>query len=418
MQTQQEWAWLRSLAAQLAGSGDADDLVQDTWFAAEAAVARPRARASWLKAILRNNARMSWRGAARREARERQAAMPEASAIEARAHAAVVVGVLREIVADLPEAQRQLVELRAAGLSAGEVGRVLGIPEATARTRTHRVIKKLRAELDARFGERNRWLQWGVFMSTTKVLSAVAVAGALLALGLTQLKGDPDPPSPPPRAAAPVEFSEADRISVAAKLEQIRRARRTRRQRQGLPFPGPKEPEAEACDRGCIGVLGMQIALAHAVSGCRDDLPADAQGRTRFVAHVVSEPGVGAAVDEVEVLEDSVGDAAFVECIAQSAPMAELSAASEPVSDRFVFRYSVGTPSNPAPEFLSAHPDLAAGHPELEAIVTKDPTEPLTTEQATAFARFIADDASAQETFATWVEEQGIDLAMVAVNED
>lgn len=153
----QELPWLRGVAAALAGHSNADDLVQDTWLAAARSVAPPRSRLPWLRRILRNNLRMSWRSSERRRAREQAAhVVLEAPDVEAQAHAAEVLGQLRRHVAGLCEDQQRLLELRAAGLSASEVGRLLGIPEATARTRTHRVVKRLRAAMDEHYGDRER----------------------------------------------------------------------------------------------------------------------------------------------------------------------------------------------------------------------------------------------------------------------
>jgi DNA-directed RNA polymerase specialized sigma24 family protein len=62
---------LRSLAQRLArNTAEADDLVQETWLAAEqTSTAQPRSRRAWLHGVLRNRGRMLRRGEARRRRR-------------------------------------------------------------------------------------------------------------------------------------------------------------------------------------------------------------------------------------------------------------------------------------------------------------------------------------------------------------
>ena len=76
-----ELGWLRDLAQQLAGQGEADDLVQDVAVAALAAppgpFARPRA---WLATVLRNIAASSARKRRARSQHEAAAARADATA--------------------------------------------------------------------------------------------------------------------------------------------------------------------------------------------------------------------------------------------------------------------------------------------------------------------------------------------------
>ena len=176
------------------------------------------------------------------------------------------------------------------------------------------------------------------------------------------------------------------------------------------------EPDAvvdEKCNDGCIGTLSMQLALAEAISGCRDDLPPTARGKTKFRAHVIAEPDIGAVIDGVELLENTVG-ADFGECIVQSALLAELAEPERPIADDLVFRYTVGEPTSPASEFIAAYPDLVLASPELAALVSRAPGT-MTDEEMTAFARWIDQDPAAQAAFGKWAAEEGLDLANVRI---
>jgi Sigma-70, region 4 len=66
--------------------------------------------------------------------------------------------VLAELVAALPEAERQVVYLRYfEGCDSPEIARRLGCPEGTVRWRIKVAIQRLRTQLDDRFGERRHW---------------------------------------------------------------------------------------------------------------------------------------------------------------------------------------------------------------------------------------------------------------------
>lgn len=76
---------------------------------------------------------------------------PEESALETdRAHQ------LQRLLQGLPEEHRQLIELRAAGLTAAEIGRVLGKSETAVRQAQSRLIRSLRQQCSPSDGAMNR----------------------------------------------------------------------------------------------------------------------------------------------------------------------------------------------------------------------------------------------------------------------
>lgn len=114
---------------------DADDLVQDVLLAALEA---GREDPAWLEGVLRNQAAMTARGAARRRRREAAVAEPHRPAEEA-AFASVPAELLRR----LPPAARRVAVLALHGLDAGEIRWILGIADTAFRQRLSRIRKTL-----------------------------------------------------------------------------------------------------------------------------------------------------------------------------------------------------------------------------------------------------------------------------------
>jgi len=175
-------AWLRALAGALVNdAARADDLVQDTWFAAlRSPPGRGVAPRQWLARVARNlasNARRSERRRGEHEARaagEREDSSPEALAQEAEAQR-----VLAEAVARLAEPLRSVVVLRYfRGLDSRAIARELGVPDGTVRWRLKQALAELRAELDRRFeGRREAWS--ALLAPFARVEGAVASAAGL-----------------------------------------------------------------------------------------------------------------------------------------------------------------------------------------------------------------------------------------------
>lgn len=174
--------------------------------------------------------------------------------------------------------------------------------------------------------------------------------------------------------------------------------------------PVADEPEGGATEGS--SVLELQLHLASAIAGCDALLPASAQGTTRFAAHVVADPGLGAVVESVEVLDDGIGEPAFDDCVVAATLGAELGQAAGVVGE-VRFRYSAGAPADNAKEFLAEHPELVAQYPQLTGIRDRAIDAPRSDADATAFATVLAADEPALVAFERWSVQQGIDLSGV-----
>lgn len=144
--------------AVLWGAGpDADDVVQEAFVRAHAALPRFRDGEEfrpWLLAIVRNLTRNSLRARGRRAAREAYAAAtwpvtdrspedPADSAIEEVRRDQLLAGVRR-----LPEGLREVVACRyLLELTEAETAAALGLPAGTVKSRLHRALNRLRAEM-------------------------------------------------------------------------------------------------------------------------------------------------------------------------------------------------------------------------------------------------------------------------------
>lgn len=152
-------AWVRALARELAGPGEADDLVQETWLVALQRPTNARTPGAWLAGVVRHLARRSRRGAGHRAAREAACAREERApaAAELVAEADLQRRVLAAVMR-LDEPGRSAVLLRYfRGASVEEIARVQGVPWATARTRLQRALARLRGDLERAFGGREAW---------------------------------------------------------------------------------------------------------------------------------------------------------------------------------------------------------------------------------------------------------------------
>lgn len=150
-------AWLQALARRIAGEGESDDLVQDTWVAAlEDPPGRPDALRPWIAGVVRHLASGLRRARARRGERERRAARPEAlpSTIELVERVDTEQRLARALLA-LDEPYRTTLLLRFhEGLSAAEIARRQCVPEGTVRWRCKAGLDELRGRLAREFGGR------------------------------------------------------------------------------------------------------------------------------------------------------------------------------------------------------------------------------------------------------------------------
>jgi RNA polymerase sigma factor (sigma-70 family) len=218
----QHAAWTRQLARSLVGTGDADDLVQDTWVAA---MHRPpdttKPVRPWLGTVVRNNAFNRSRSAARRGARETAGEVVSRQVPET---AEALLGrlelhkILVEAVAELAEPYRRMVLLAYfEGLTSVEIGASENLPPGTVRGRLKTALDLLREALDRRLGDRGAWLvplteltssgagavgavAAGVAGFTVRALAAFVGVLAVLATGVTLWKLT-RPSAQPPAAA-------------------------------------------------------------------------------------------------------------------------------------------------------------------------------------------------------------------------
>jgi RNA polymerase sigma factor (sigma-70 family) len=244
-----ERAWLGALARQLVRRGElADEAAHD---ALSAAVTQPGPRAAgvrgWLAAILKHQLAGRRRADHRRLLREQLAARSE---VEPSVAATVVRFEAQRAVADavlaLGEPYRTAVLLRFwDGLSPSAIGRQLGVPVETVRTRLKRGLTMLRERLDREHGgDRQAWLvpvwlagrrtgsamasSWmGVLLMTTlqKLLVGGVVLAAAAVLWLSMPGLGSAGPSPVAAGHQPAPVAVLDRTAGDAAVADEREAR-------------------------------------------------------------------------------------------------------------------------------------------------------------------------------------------------
>lgn len=189
-----ESGWVRALAARLVADGTAaEDVVQETWVAA---LTRPprtdRSLRPWLARVVRAQVALRRRGRTHRRDRELLAARPEPLpsadelAVRSEAHERLV-----RAVRALREPYRSAILLHFyEGLTAAEIARRGGEPGATVRSRIHRGLEHLRAELDADYGDRRRWcVALSPLLPRARARDAAAAARASFALRIGLVVG-------------------------------------------------------------------------------------------------------------------------------------------------------------------------------------------------------------------------------------
>lgn len=156
---QDDWtAWLSRhgpalllLARQWAADqSDAEDLVQEAFLRFWRSRAAAHDPTAYLYACVRNCALDMMRGRARRQTRERSAARAERVAdwFTSDPQRAERNARIERVLADLPQAQREVVVMKIWGrLSFEQVAAALGIPPNTAASRYRYALQKLRVEL-------------------------------------------------------------------------------------------------------------------------------------------------------------------------------------------------------------------------------------------------------------------------------
>jgi RNA polymerase sigma-70 factor (ECF subfamily) len=214
--------WIRRLARQLVRDpGLAEDVSQETLAVAMERPPEPgRPLRRWLAAVARNFAKQTFRGEARRAAREERSSRREStpSTLDLVERAAIqreIVGV----VLQLEEPYRRVVLLRFfEELSPKEIAALDGVPLATVHTRLARALAQLRARLDTRYGARGTWAivatgllaaprigipTIGATLVKAKLIVGAAAAAALVAVlwwQTREISGGGDAPGVAPAA--------------------------------------------------------------------------------------------------------------------------------------------------------------------------------------------------------------------------
>lgn len=158
---------LMALARAVAGA-DGPDVLQEAVLASLRC--QPDKPIPWLRRVIRNGGRMHARATARRHARELAIQGPSsaqgAESVEQLAMRSQLLDALHEELSALDHPFREALRLRfEEELSVREVGVRLGCSTNTAGWRIREGLARLRARLDARFGERRHW--YGALIAVT-----------------------------------------------------------------------------------------------------------------------------------------------------------------------------------------------------------------------------------------------------------
>lgn len=328
--------WLQRFATRLArDSDDAEDLVQETLV--EAWRDPPQTQRSlrpWLGAVLRNRLRMQRRSRTRRARREEQAPVPEvAAAPDAELGRVEVLQILLEEVRRLPEDDQRIIVRRFfEGESAAEIGRALGIPSATIRSRLHRSLGRLRRELDRRHGDRATWCAAVLALprpgaavtatpaQSTSTMSITAKALVLTTVGGLSLGGwyamrtptEPEPPTEAPAAVADTPEAPVE-VSPKNRWEQRRAAIRT-----VLTAARETKPEAQVKAEPPAEHEQARKDFRELVAACLDDVGAGATGAITLQVREMGAPDVGVIYEDVQVVHTNLEGPEVVECLVQS----------------------------------------------------------------------------------------------------
>jgi RNA polymerase sigma factor (sigma-70 family) len=181
---------MRRLARALVGNAhDAEDVAQEAWCQVLRSSSAAEDADAWLNGVARNVARHHGRAGKRRKHREAASAKPESQSPDQLALDHIeAVHALVKVVRSLPQPYRSaLVFQYVVGMAPAEAAAALGVNRATLRSRVHRGLAMVRAELERRSSDdRNSWR-----LTITPLLASggKTMLGGLLMSKATSLAG-------------------------------------------------------------------------------------------------------------------------------------------------------------------------------------------------------------------------------------
>jgi len=356
------------LATRLAGSADAEDLVQATYVRALEHGDAVRRRRSWLRQVLVNERRMEQRSRHRRDVRDQASAdlHEPAADVEHVVHTLEVARIVGELVDGLDADVRTVVRERYFdGDTSAEIARRHEIPAGTVRWRLKSGLDQLRDQLDARFGGR-RAMWAGAFVpaleSTAPTLGSPAASKTAMSIKLivgagivaatagtvvvasSSFSPEPTPAAAPALPASPAKVqaaavspspsqsqaeasneqpTEDDGARLKAAWEDRRsKIRKAHAKAEGFSWQAADEDgdedaglhEVGTCnDKACVAELGAEIH--ELIKGCKDMMDEMPEGLV-LDAQVIGAPDVGTVVESVEVVAGE-GSPELVECLTQ-----------------------------------------------------------------------------------------------------
>lgn len=382
----EDLAWLRRFALRLTRDEDeADDLVQETLMEAwrKPPAHGGRSLRPWLASVLRNRGRMAHRAQERRRRRERIAFDPPHVEVEPEAEQARLQ-VLEQVVAQLrrlPADDRRIVVRRYVdGESAAEIARELSVPAATIRSRLSRTLRRIRAALDDRYGDRGTWcaalvpgLGGGATFSapaaskssmslTTKIL---LVSGAFASVGATAYLVVParttvTVATPKTAAARRTETTHAVAGPAAEAAASSERAeasdddgddpvllRKRWQERRASIRAALHGDDPEAAQAAADGIRARKRAYRERIAECVADLGPDTVGTITLALREVGAPDIGTIYDTVEIAHTSIDDPDLLTCVQQSMYAYVGEAPEAPEMGVSTLTMPIGKPLNP-----------------------------------------------------------------------
>ncbi len=181
---------MRRLALALVGNAhDAEDVAQEAWSRALQGGATPDDGDAWLNGVARNVAREHRRAGKRRRRRESASAKPESQSPDQLAVDHIeAIHSLVQVVRSLPQPYRSaLIMQYVVGMAPAEAAEALGVNRATLRSRVHRGMEMVRAELERRSSNDRK--PWQMVIAPLVADAARVTLGGLLVSKAASIAG-------------------------------------------------------------------------------------------------------------------------------------------------------------------------------------------------------------------------------------